>query len=55
MKPGTDYRRIWFGNASSNLADGITFIALPLLAPTITDNPTAIAGLALAYSLSASR
>lgn len=52
MNLGADYRRIWFGNASANLADGITFIALPLLATTITDNPIAIAGLALAYSLS---
>jgi MFS family permease len=52
MKLGADYRRIWFGNASANLADGITFIALPLLATTITDSPIAIAGLAVAYSLS---
>ncbi|WP_205328344.1 MFS transporter [Glycomyces sp. YM15] len=47
-----DYRRIWFGNASANLADGITFIALPLLATTVTENPIAIAGLAFAYSFS---
>ena len=31
MTLGSEYRRIWFGNASSNLADGITFVALPLL------------------------
>lgn len=49
---GADYRRIWFGNASSNLADGVTFIALPLLATTITDSPVAVAGLSIAYSLS---
>lgn len=52
MKLGADYRRIWFGNASANLADGITFIALPLLATTITDDPLAIAGLAVVYSVS---
>ncbi|THV42039.1 MFS transporter [Glycomyces buryatensis] len=52
MRLGADYRRIWFGNASANLADGITFIALPLLATTTTDSPLAIAGLAVAYSLS---
>lgn len=52
MKLGADYRRIWLGNASANLADGITFIALPLLATTTTDSPLAIAGLAVAYSLS---
>ncbi len=50
MTLGDEYRRIWFGNASSNLADGITFIALPLLAATLTDNPLAISGLAVAYS-----
>lgn len=52
MRLSADYRRIWFGNASANLADGITFIALPLLATTTTDSPVAIAGLAVAYSLS---
>lgn len=48
---GADYRRIWFGNASSNLADGITFIAIPLLAVTLTDDPLAVSGLAIAHSL----
>lgn len=52
MGLGADYRRIWFGNASANLADGITFIALPLLAATITTNPLAVAGLAVAHSSS---
>ena len=51
MKLGADYRRIWVGNASSNLADGVTFIALPLLAATITDNPVAVAALSIAYSV----
>ncbi|MFC3494832.1 MFS transporter [Glycomyces rhizosphaerae] len=50
MHLGADYRRIWFGNASANLADGVTFIALPLLATTATESPIAIAGLAVAYS-----
>ena len=50
MTLGSEYRRIWFGNASSNLADGITFVALPLLAATLTQSPLAIAGLAIAYS-----
>lgn len=48
---GGEYRRIWAGNASSNLADGVTFVALPLLAATITDNPAAISALSIAYSL----
>lgn len=46
-----DYRRIWLGNASSNLADGINFVALPLLAATLTDNPAHIAALSVAYTL----
>jgi MFS family permease len=48
---GADYRRIWFGSASSNLADGITFVAIPLLAVTLTDDPLAVSGLAIAHSL----
>ncbi len=51
MKLGGEYRRIWAGNASSNLADGVTFVALPLLATTITHNPAAISALSVAYSL----
>lgn len=51
MTLGREYRRIWAGNASANLADGITFVALPLLAATLTQSPLAIAGLAVAYSL----
>jgi predicted MFS family arabinose efflux permease len=47
---GGEYHRIWFGNASSNLADGVTFIALPLLAATLTTDPLAISSLAVAYS-----
>ncbi|WP_456786024.1 MFS transporter [Cellulomonas sp. P5_C5] len=50
MTLGSEYRRIWAGNASANLADGITFVALPLLAATLTQSPIAIAGLAVAYS-----
>jgi MFS family permease len=51
MRPGAEYRRIWVGNAATNLADGVTFVALPLLAATITDDPAAIAALAVAYTL----
>ncbi|MET3808426.1 hypothetical protein ABIB25_005455 [Nakamurella sp. UYEF19] len=45
MRLGSDFRRIWIGSAASNLADGVIFIALPLLASTITPDPAAIAGL----------
>jgi len=51
MKPGSDFRRIWIGSASSNLADGITFIAFPLLAAAITKDPLAVAGLSVIYAL----
>src|ERR1022692_4731378 len=48
---GAEYRRIWAGNAASNLADGITFVAIPLLALTVTHNPLAIAALDVAYTV----
>ncbi|GAA2098189.1 MFS transporter [Streptomyces albiaxialis] len=51
MGPGAEYRRIWTGNAASNLADGLTFVALPLLAADVTDDPAAVAGLPLAYTV----
>ncbi|MFG3256302.1 MFS transporter [Streptomyces sp. NPDC048172] len=51
MGLGAEYRRIWTGNAASNLADGVTFVALPLLAADLTDAPAAVAGLPLAYTV----
>lgn len=45
-----DYRSIWLGNASTNLADGVTFVAIPLLAAALTQDPLAIAGLTVAYT-----
>lgn len=50
MTLGAEYRRLWVGSTASNLADGITFVALPLLAATVTDDPLAVAGLSVAYS-----
>jgi predicted MFS family arabinose efflux permease len=47
---GRDFRWLWSGNAAGNLADGIAFVAIPLVATSITTNPTLIAGLALVYS-----
>ncbi|MBS2937242.1 MFS transporter [Nocardioides sp. J2M5] len=47
---GRDFRWLWAGNAAGNMADGVAFVAIPLVATTITTNPTAIAGLALVYS-----
>lgn len=51
MKLGPEFRRIWFGNASSNLADGVTFVAMPLLAATLTRDPLLISGLSAAYAV----
>jgi MFS family permease len=48
---GTEYRRIWAGNAASNLADGIIFVGIPLLALTLTHKPLAIAGLDISYTV----
>lgn len=46
-----NYWRLWFSSAASNLADGIFFIALPLLAVRLTDSPVLVAGVALAGRL----
>lgn len=47
---GGDFRWLWSGNAAGNLADGVAFVAIPLVATSLTTNPTMIAGLALVYS-----
>lgn len=44
----TDYQRLWTSNAVSNLGDGVSFIALPLLAASLTNDPGLIAGLSIA-------
>lgn len=46
-----NYWRLWGASAASNLADGLFFIALPLLAVRLTDSPILIAGLAVAGRL----
>jgi MFS family permease len=47
----TNYWRLWSASASSNLADGFFFIALPLLAVRLTDSPVLVAGIAIAGRL----
>jgi MFS family permease len=47
----SNYWRLWGSSAASNLADGLFFIALPLLAVRLTDSPILIAGLAIAGRL----
>jgi MFS family permease len=46
-----NYWRLFSASALSNLADGVFFIAIPLLAVRLTDSPLLIAGLAIAARL----
>lgn len=48
---GANYARLWAASAASNLADGIFFIALPLLAVRLTDSPVLVAGIGIAGRL----
>ena len=45
------YWKLWSASAGSNLADGIFWIALPLLAIRLTDSPALIAGVTIASRL----
>jgi len=47
----TNFWRLWGASAVSNLADGIFFIVLPLLAVRLTESPLLISGLALVSRL----
>ncbi len=51
MSLGRPFRVLWSANAASNLADGIAFISMPLLAASLTDDPRLVAGLATTYAL----
>lgn len=44
---GTSYWRLWAAAAASNLADGIFWIAFPLLAIQLTDSPALVAGVSV--------
>lgn len=46
-----NYWRLWGASAASNLADGVFFIVLPLLAARLTDSPALVAGVAIAGRL----
>jgi MFS family permease len=48
---GANYWKLWSSSAVSNLADGVFFIALPLIAVRLTDSPLLIAGIAVAGRL----
>jgi MFS family permease len=45
------YWRLWSASAGSNLADGIFWIALPLLAIQLTNSPALVAGVTIASRL----
>ncbi|MBG0567404.1 MFS transporter [Actinoplanes aureus] len=45
---GVGFNRLWAASAVSNLGDGVTMVAGPLLLLSVTDNPTLIAGGAIA-------
>ncbi|RII98103.1 MFS transporter, partial [Clavibacter nebraskensis] len=51
MRSPSPFGALWGANALSNLADGLVFVTLPLVAAELTDDPRAVAGLATAYAL----
>jgi MFS family permease len=51
MSTDRSFRVLLTANAASNLADGLAFVSIPLLAASLTDDPRLIAGLATVYAL----
>lgn len=51
MSLGRGFRVLWGASAASNLADGLAFVSMPLLAASMTDDPRWVAGLASLYAL----
>ena len=43
---GVGYRKLWAASAISNLGDGVTLTAGPLLAAALTRDPMLVAGVA---------
>jgi MFS family permease len=48
---GADFNRLWLANAVSNLGDGVTMVAAPLLVASLTSDPGLVAGAAFAAQL----
>ncbi len=48
---GRGFGVLWSASSLSNLADGLAFISMPLLAASLTDDPRLVAGLASMYAL----
>jgi MFS family permease len=50
-KPGRGFRLLWSASTVSELGDGVTQVAGPLLAVSVTRSPTLVAGLMVAQQL----
>lgn len=48
---GADFRKFWYATTVSNIGDGITMVATPLLVAALTDDPGLVAGAAFATQL----
>ncbi|WP_084964824.1 MFS transporter [Thermoactinospora rubra] len=48
---GADFHKLWTASAVSNLGDGVTMAAGPLLVSTLTGDPVLVAGAGLAHQL----
>ncbi|WP_250028725.1 MFS transporter [Paractinoplanes maris] len=48
---GADFWKLWTSSAVTNLGDGITMVAGPLLVASITSNPAAVAGAVFAQQV----
>ncbi|GAA4579714.1 MFS transporter [Micromonospora coerulea] len=48
---GPDFRRLWTATAVTNLGDGVTMVAGPLLVASLTRDPAAVAAAVLAQQL----
>ena len=46
-----DYRRLWLASAVSNIGDGVTIVATPLLVAALTGDPGAVAAAAFVTQL----
>lgn len=51
MTRARGFGALWAANSLSNLADGLAFISMPLLAASMTDDPVLVAGLATLYAV----
>lgn len=49
--PNQEFRRLWAGAASANIADGLYLFALPLAATGLTESPALVAGVTTALTI----